>query len=113
MAWVVLADTAIELVAISLAVQRLIGISLARQWEAVRSVALVCPPTWATAFLVAKATADSEPGVSLAASVLGALAVYLVGLSLLEPGLLRQAIGQVGRTLRRVPAVSGETPAGG
>jgi lipopolysaccharide exporter len=105
-AWVVLADTAIEMVAISVLVQRRASISIGRQWAAVRPVVLACVPTWATAALVARATADSAPVVSLGASVLSAVAVYLLTLFALEPGLPRQVVGQIGRTVRRAPAMA-------
>jgi hypothetical protein len=109
-AWVVLADTAIELIAISIVVARRSGISLARQWAAVRPVALACPPTWATARLVAEATAGSGPTLSLATSVLAAAGLYLAIVSLLEPGLLRQVGRQIGQTLRRAPAIAADSP---
>lgn len=109
-AWVVFADTAIEMVAISVVVQSRADISLGRQWAAVRPVILACLPTWATAALVARATADSAPVLSLAASVLGALAVYLLTLFALEPGLPRQVVGQIGKTMRRAPAAMADAP---
>lgn len=109
-AWVVLADTSIELVAISILAHRRTGISLARQWAAVRPVVLACPPTWATAHLVAQGTAGSGAALSLAASVVAAVAIYLIILSLLEPGLLRQVVTQIGQTVRRAPAIAADLP---
>jgi hypothetical protein len=59
---------------------------------------------------VARATADSAPVVGLTASVLGAAAVYLLTLFALEPGLPRQVVGQIGKTMRRAPAAMADAP---
>jgi O-antigen/teichoic acid export membrane protein len=109
-AWVVLADTVIELVAISVYIHTRGGISVARQWRAVRPAVLGAAPTWVVARLLAEATSGLAPILGLAVSLAGAVGLYLAILTVFEPGLIRQVLRQIGQTLRRAPAIAPETP---
>jgi hypothetical protein len=110
-AWVMLADMVFSLALLAWFAARRGGVSLGRQLAAVRPVAIACPLTWGAAFAVAELTESIAPAIALLASAAAGVAAYVGVISLVEPGLLRQARAQMARTLgRNQPA---ETAAAG
>jgi hypothetical protein len=86
------------------------GVGLREQWRAVAPIAFACAITWATVRLVAGATDDLSSGVSLAACVVAWTISYGGALSAIKPGLLRDAIAGILRTMGRA---SGGKPQAG
>jgi PST family polysaccharide transporter len=107
-AWVMVANSAAGLVLAAVAAARRAGVPLARQWEAVRPVVIACAGAWGASRLVAEwASHVAAPG-RFAASVAAGLTVYLALVSLIAPGVLRQALAFVGQSMRReAPAAPG------
>jgi O-antigen/teichoic acid export membrane protein len=103
-AWVMLADILLSLVILGLLVQRRGGVPVIAQWRAIMPVAVGCAGTWLVVWAVAQAMSASAPGLTLAACVVAAAATYAAAVSVVEPGLLRDALAQVKRALGRVPA---------
>jgi len=106
-AWVMVADLTLSLLALSVIAERRAGVEVRAQWQAVRPVAAAAVVTWATARAVAEALAHAPPGLALAAAASVGLASCAAVVSLLEPGLLRLAVRYVARSMRR----SAATPA--
>ena len=107
-AWVMLADTALSVSVLAFTVHRRAGISLGEQWRALRSVAITCALTWGACRAVAEAMSGGAPAAALVASVGAGIGCFLVVLSVIEPGLLRIAFHQIGRTLGRGQAAVAE-----
>jgi lipopolysaccharide exporter len=107
-AWVMLADTALSIVVLAFTVHRRAGVSLGEQWRALRSVAITCALTWGASRAVAEAMSGGAPAAALVASVGAGIGCFLVALSVIEPGLLRIAFHQIGRTLGRGQAAVAE-----
>jgi lipopolysaccharide exporter len=103
-AWVMLADILLSLVILGLLVQRRGGVPVIAQWRAIMPVAVGCAGTWLVVWAVAQAMSASAPGLTLAACIVTAAATYAAAVSVVEPGLLRDALAQVKRALGRVPA---------
>jgi lipopolysaccharide exporter len=103
-AWVVLGDLLVSLVFMSVMVARRAGVGLAAQGRSVAPIALACLPAWGATRAVASALDGSAAGVALAGSVAAGTVAYLGALMALAPGLLREALRQIGRTLGREPA---------
>jgi O-antigen/teichoic acid export membrane protein len=109
-AWVILADVLIQLAVLAFFAQRRTGVSVARQWAAVRAVALAAPATWVASTLVVNATDGLAAASSLLLSVLAGLAVYIGVVSLLDPGALRQAVRQTRQMMGRASAIAPDSP---
>jgi len=103
-AWVMLADMTLSLLVLGFVAERRAGVGVVSQWRAVRPVLVSCTVTWAAVSAVAEAMSSAAPGLALAACALTALGTYAAVVSVAEPGLLRDALVQVGRVLGRVPA---------
>lgn len=98
---VVLADIVLATGAVAVVIHRRVGISLGRQWTALRPVAIACPAMWAATWATAEATASiAAPFTLLAASVAGVL-TYIVVVTLIEPDTLPRAFAQAARIARR------------
>jgi lipopolysaccharide exporter len=100
-AWTMVFNVTMVLLALSLVARRRTGLSLGRQWRALRPVVIACPLSWAAARAVAESTAGSPGGVSLACSAAAGILAYAIAVTLVEPGTLRRAATQLGRTARR------------
>jgi lipopolysaccharide exporter len=109
-AWVILADVVIELAVLAFFAQRRTGVSVARQWAAIRAVALAAPVTWVASSLVVDATDALAAASSLLISVLAGLTVYLAIVSLLDPGAIRRAMKQTRQMLGRASAAATGSP---
>jgi lipopolysaccharide exporter len=107
-AWVMLADTALSVIVLAFTVHRRAGVSLGEQWRALRSVAITCALAWGACRAVAEAMSGGAPAAALFASVGAGIGCFLVVLSVIEPGLLRIAFHQIGRTLGRGQAAVAE-----
>jgi lipopolysaccharide exporter len=106
-AWVMLVNVTASLFILAWVVTRRLGVSLASQWRAIRPVAIAAPGAWAAARVVAGATGGSAAALELALSATAGFVAYAAVVSLVEPGLLRHALAQLARTLRRAPAPAG------
>lgn len=112
-ATVVVIDTLISLVALALLVRRHLGVSLRAMWAAVAPIVLASPVAWGATYLVAHDVVTRPALLSLIAAVVAGLAAYALVLTLLERSLLRQAAGQLMRTLgrsRRPASTTGAAP---
>lgn len=98
-AWVVLAYAVLSAGAIACFAVSRAGVSLSRQWEAVRPIALACPLAW-VASRAGASVPIGAPLAELALSIGGGMATYLAACAVLERGLLRQGYGQIRQTLR-------------
>jgi PST family polysaccharide transporter len=106
-AWVVLGDLVVSLAFMCVMVARRGGVSLGAQWRAVAPVIVACVPAWAASRGTAMGLDDARTGIALAASVSAGALAYLVTLSIVAPGMLREGIRQMARTLGREPAPAG------
>ena len=79
-------------------------------WRALRASVIGCAGAWPAARLVADSLTDEAALVGLAASVAVGLVVYVVVVSLVEPGILRVAAGRVRKALRRSPEAVAAPP---
>jgi len=77
------------------------GVSLRRQWRAVRPIALACPAAWAVTQGVSELTSDLTHLLTLAIAVACGAAAYLLVVRMVEPGLPRHALAQVRRVVGR------------
>ena len=102
-ACVALGELLITLPAIAVVVHRRLGLSLARQWQALRPMVIAAPVTWLASWATATGLEAQLAGVTLAAAVAAGSLTYLETLTLVEPGLLRTTRGQIRRILRRSP----------
>jgi O-antigen/teichoic acid export membrane protein len=109
-AWVMLGSVILLLLAVSFVAERRAQIAVRDQWRAVRPIAVACPFAWLAAWSLARATEVHAPAVALTAAVLGGLAAYAVGVSLLAPGILRDAAAQLSRLRRRPPSAAPQLP---
>jgi PST family polysaccharide transporter len=104
-AWVMLAHITVALLLVMGMTQRVTGTAVTRQWRAIQPLVLAAVVSWLATRWVAD-TLDGSPLPALAASVTTALVVYVAGVRLLAPTVLRYARDQVRRALRRpAPAV--------
>jgi hypothetical protein len=92
--------------ALATVIARRSGVPLRRQFASVGPQLLAAAVGWAATRAVANATATSAPVLSLGAAAAAGLATYAFVLSVTQPGLLRDAVAQGGRTLRRQRALS-------
>lgn len=102
-AWVVVAEAAVSALVFAFFASRRADIGIRLQWRALRPIVIAAPVTWLAARLVAEATADEIAALSLMASVAAGVAGYVGVVALSEPGLLRTAAAQIGRTIGRAP----------
>jgi lipopolysaccharide exporter len=100
-AWVMLAHNVVCLLVRMVAADRGLAVPLAGQWRAVRPVIVGSVGAWAAGRAAAEALAGAGPFPALVGSVLAAAVVYAGLASVVNPGILRTATGQLGRILRR------------
>jgi lipopolysaccharide exporter len=107
--WVMLADMVLSMLVLGIFVARRASVAVVDQWRALRPVLVACALMWPAARGAAELAINAPAGIALTVSVIAGLAAYAGALTVLEPGLLRHAVGQVGRTLGRepVPAAGG------
>jgi len=100
-AWVMLGDIVLSLFTLGYFVNRRCGVSIARQWGAVRPVVLASPPAWLASWLIAEATESAAPAFGLIASAGAGVLAYVAVMSILDREALRGALGQMARTMGR------------
>jgi hypothetical protein len=100
-AWVMLAHQVACLIARMLAADRSLAVPLTEQWRAVRPVLAGSVGAWIAGRAVAEALAGAGPWPALLGSALAGVVVYTALTSVVQPGILRHATGQLGRILRR------------
>lgn len=98
--WVMLGDLLLGAVILAVIAQRRAGILPGEHWQALRAIVIGCAVAWPAARVVADSLSGQAPLVGLAASAAVGLTVYVVVVSLVEPGILRVAASQVRRALR-------------
>ena len=106
--WVMLGQAGTALIVLTALVHRRAGITLARQWRVLAPLLAAAALAWIVARSLAGALDGIAPLAALALASAGAVAVYLVAVRLLEPTLLRLALGRVRRAVgldRTGPAV--------
>jgi hypothetical protein len=113
-AWVMTASMVMTWVAVAIAADRRVGMSVRDQWHVLRPVLLACPVAWGATRGAAELTMGSTSAlVSLAASSLAGLLAYLAVVALADPGLPRHALGQLRRVISRAPAIVDREPLSG
>ena len=100
-AWVMLAHQVACLIARMLAADRSLAVPLTEQWQAVRPVLAGSVGAWIAGRAVAEALAGAGPWPALLGSALAGAVVYAALASVVNPGILRGAIGQFRRILGR------------
>jgi O-antigen/teichoic acid export membrane protein len=100
-AWVMLAHITVSLVVVAVMIQRVTGTATRTQWRALRPLAAAGAGSWLATRAVAEALSAAPPAVALAAAVAVDLAVYLVSVRLLAPGVLGAALRLAARALGR------------
>ena len=107
-AWVMLGHATVALAVLTTLVDRMVGVTLARQWSTLVPLFAAGALSWVSARLLAVALEGIAPFPALVLCTIGALGTYLVVVRLLQPELLRMAWGRalraVGRTGRQVPS---------
>lgn len=103
-AGVTLAEMVVSLPLLMWFTRERVGLSLAGQWAALRPIMLALPGTWAAAWITATALEGIPAIANLCASATAGVVVYASLVTMLEPGLLRRAAGQLTRMVRRTPA---------
>lgn len=106
--WVMLADLTLSVIVLSMFASRRAGARISDQWRAVRGVAVAAVLCWVAARGVATLTDGASALIGLAAAATAGLAVYVGAVRLIEPGMLGNAIRQMGRMLSRSRAVADE-----
>jgi PST family polysaccharide transporter len=104
-ALVPLADTLLSGAVGSVLARRFVGLGYRSQWRAVRPAVVASLPTWLATWGVGRLLGH-DPLLALPLAVAAGITVYAGTVSLLEPGLLRQAGGHVARMLGRTPAAA-------
>jgi O-antigen/teichoic acid export membrane protein len=100
-AWVLLGHMVVLLTTLVVTVQRVTGVSVARQWAALRPLFLASAVSWAATRWACGTLESSPPALTLAVACAIALTVYLGAIRLLQPTLLAQALGQLRRAVGR------------
>ena len=108
-AWILLAHVAVSLAARAYAASRWLGLPVRSQWRAVRTALSGCAVAWVAARAVSDALSAPAGLTLLAASAAGAVA-YLAVISLVEPGVIRNSVAQLRRTLPGRGAGAGAEP---
>jgi O-antigen/teichoic acid export membrane protein len=103
-AWVMLANLSCSLLVLSRFVSTRAGVTVARQWRALRPIALASPLCWGAARLVAELMGAAPAPLALAASVAVGTTVYVAAASAVERDILPDTVRQVRRILGRAPA---------
>jgi lipopolysaccharide exporter len=104
-AWVMAIHAALMVAVLATFIARRSGVPLRRQFASIGPQLLAAAVGWVAARAVADATASSAAVLGLCAATAAGLATYAFMLSVTQPGLLREAAAQGGRTLRRQRAV--------
>jgi PST family polysaccharide transporter len=107
-AWVMLGQAVTALLVLTTLVSRLAGVSLAHQWRVLAPLLGAGALAWGACRGLATALDGMAPLLALALCSAGALATYLAAVRVLEPTLLRLALGRVRRAVglsRPAPAV--------
>jgi lipopolysaccharide exporter len=108
-AWVVLAESVVSLLALAVLVDRRGGVRLGRQWRALRPVVAGCVAAWPSATLVADATSAAPAIVSLFVTAAGGAVVYVAVVSTLAPGTFTYALARARSMLGGPPVGLAET----
>ena len=105
-ALVPLLDTLLSAGISSWLARRFVALSFRRQWRAVRPAVLASLPTWLITWGVGQLLGPRHAALGLVLAVVSGVAVYACSISLLEPGMLRQAATIIARTLGRAEATT-------
>lgn len=100
-AWVVLAEASLSLVVLAFFAQRRAGVGMAQQLRVTAPVLAGSAVSWVVARAAVEAMGGQTATIALAVSAVAGLASYVVVLAVVAPGLMRDALAQIGRTLGR------------
>jgi lipopolysaccharide exporter len=109
-AWVVVAEVTVNLLALAVLVHRRAGVSVARQWSSVRPVVLGCALAWAVASVVAAAVDGAPALLGLVASAGAGGLAYVGAVALLAPGVFGYALARGRAMVGATPVSPPETP---
>lgn len=105
-ALVPLGDTVLSAVISSALARRYVKLSYREQWRSIRPAVLASGPTWIATWGVGQMLGPHHAVAGLVLAVAAGLGVYGGSVSLLEPGMLRQASSDVYRMIGRAPAAA-------
>jgi PST family polysaccharide transporter len=105
-AWVVVGNLVLTGTALAVIASRRAGVPVREQWRAIQPAVLACVAAWPASRLVADATGDLPPALSLAAASAAGLAAYLLVLFVADRTLPKQAAAQMARALGRSRATA-------
>lgn len=100
-AWVMLGDILISLAVLAFAARLRGALPLRAQWEAVRPIAFAVPGGWLAARGVSVALEELPAGLTLVTAAMAGTTTFLAVIGMVAPTILREAVGQVRRALRR------------
>ena len=103
-AWVLLAHMTVAMAVVMVLIRRVTGTGLRVQWGALQPLVLAAAGSWLATRAASDALADAPPLLALVAASVVAFAVYALAVRLFAPSLLPEAVRQVRRALRRLPA---------
>jgi hypothetical protein len=109
-AWVVVAEVTVNLVALAVLVHRRAGVTIAQQWSSVRPVALGCALAWAVANTVSAAVESAPALLALVASAGAGALAYVGAVALLAPGVFGYALARGRAMVGARPVTPPETP---
>jgi len=100
-ALVPLADTLLSAGIGAVFARRYADLSFADQWRAMRPAVLASGPTWLATWGVGRLLGPQHALLGLPLSLLAGVGVYAAAISIIQPGVLGQSLGQLVRMLRR------------
>ena len=100
-AWVMVADVFVMLGIVTSIASARVGVSLRRQWAAVRTSVVASVLAFLAVRAIAELMRGSPPALALAGSLVAGVAAYAAVVFWAEPGLPREAVQQALRALRR------------
>ena len=109
-AWAVLLQMLLSLLALLVLAQRQLGLSIARHWHATRTLLVAAAVSWGATRLAVLAGADLPAAIVLVAAGAACLVTYGCVIAILEPELLQDARRQLRRSLRRTPPPASAAP---
>jgi O-antigen/teichoic acid export membrane protein len=100
-AWVVVGDSLASLLFLILMVRRRADVGYGDQRRSLQTVVIACVPAWVASRLLSDALTSVPDLLALIAAVVAGGAAYLAALLIVEPGLIKESLRQIGRTMGR------------
>jgi PST family polysaccharide transporter len=108
--WVMAASSLISVAVVAVLIERRHGVAVARQWRALRPIAIAGALSWGCTRAVAELTSGAPPLLGLVMAVGTCVAVDLLAVRAIDPTLLGEARRQALRSFGRASAGPGPSP---